>query len=74
MSRSYNYQMATVKDIAERFQDISNQAYSHLRTYYEAKGDSSMVLKLEQARRLSKIIKLTKEYDTLYGSASEIVE
>lgn len=68
MSKSYNYQVASVKDIAERFQDITNQAYSHLRTYYETKGDSSMVAKLEQARHLSKIIKLTKEYDALYGA------
>lgn len=68
MSKSYNYQVASVKDIAERFQVITNQAYSHLRTYYETKGDFSMVSKLEQARHLSKILKLTKEYDEMYGA------
>jgi len=68
MSESYNYQTANVKDIAERFQDITNQAYSHLRTYYETKGDVSMVSKLEQARMLSRVLKLTREYDAMYGA------
>lgn len=67
MSKSYNYQAASLEEVAFKFNSITNQAYSHLTTYYENKGDSEMVRKLQQARMLSRIRKMGAEYFALYG-------
>lgn len=67
MSKTYDYQKATLEEVAQKFNDITNQAYSHLTTYYEKKGDLQMVTKLQQARMLARIRKMVKEYEALYG-------
>jgi hypothetical protein len=69
MSKTYNYQTATVQEVAERFRTISNQAYSKLLAYYSE--DNTMSWKLQQARHLSKIICLQSSYDEIYGVGLE---
>lgn len=66
MSRTFNYQSATVEEIAEHLLTVQNQAYSRTLNYYKIKEDVLMVCKLEQAKILSKINKLKKEYSTNY--------
>lgn len=69
MSRSFDYQSATVGAIATRLLSVQNQAYYRLVAYYTNKTSANMVAKLEQARKLSTILRLQAEYDTLYGAA-----
>lgn len=66
MSRSFDYQSSSVEAIAERFFNITNQAYSRLVTYYSNKQDHAMVSKLVQARKLSTIQKLQSAYSAEY--------
>lgn len=61
-----------MKEVAEKFCTISNQAYSHLSKYYRLKGDHAMVAKLEQARALSKVFKAVDEYNEAYCTAVEV--
>jgi hypothetical protein len=69
MSRSFDYQSATVDAIAVRLLSVQNQAYYRLVTYYTNKQSIGMVVKLEQARKLSTILRLQSEYDDMYGAA-----
>jgi hypothetical protein len=67
MSRSFDYQSASVDAIAVRFNTVQDQSYHKLITYYTKKEDSAMVAKLVQSKKLSKIFKLMKEYAEEYG-------
>lgn len=67
MSRDFDYQSASVQEIAVRLHDVQNQAYSRLLAYYTNSNRSEMVSKLVQARLLSKILKLQKQYAEEYG-------
>jgi phosphopantetheine adenylyltransferase len=67
MSRSFDYRQATIEETARHLNTVQLQAYSKLVTYYTKKEDHAMLAKLEQAKRLAKILKLTQEYDALYG-------
>lgn len=69
MSRSFDYRKATLEETAHHLNTVQLQAYSKLIAYYTKKEDHAMLLKLEQAKRLAKILKLTQQYDALYGVA-----
>jgi phosphopantetheine adenylyltransferase len=69
MSRSFDYRKATLEETANHLNTVQLQAYSKLVAYYTKKEDDAMLAKLEQAKHLAKILKLTKEYDALYGAA-----
>jgi phosphopantetheine adenylyltransferase len=71
MSRSFDYRKATLEEAAHHLNTVQLQAYSKLVSYYQKKEDTAMLAKLEQAKRLSKILKLTQEYDAQYGKALE---
>jgi hypothetical protein len=68
MSRSFDYKKATLRETAQHLNTVQLQAYSKLIAYYTKKEDSAMLAKLEQAKKLAKILKLTEEYDALYGA------
>jgi hypothetical protein len=67
MSRSFDYQSASVDAIAVRLNTVQDQAYYRLVTYYTKKNNSAMLEKLAQAKKLSKIFKLQAEYIEEYG-------
>lgn len=67
MSRSFDYQSACVESIAVRLNTVQDQSYFRLTSYYAKKGDVAMLQKLQQARKLSKILKLQSEYVQEYG-------
>jgi hypothetical protein len=69
MSRSFDYQSASVDAIAVRLNTVQEQAYYRLVTYYNKKNDESMLAKLAQAKKLSKIFKLQAEYAREYCDA-----
>lgn len=66
----FDYQSAAPEQIAAHILTLHKQAYFRALTYYTNKGNDAMVAKLEQAYKLSKILKLQKEYDERYGHAS----
>jgi hypothetical protein len=68
MSRSFDYQTASVDATAVRLNSVQDQSYHKLITYYTKKEDLAMVAKLVQAKKLAKIFKLMKEYGEEYGS------
>ncbi len=70
MTNQINYQVASLEEIAARFEAISNQAYCHVFRYYTDKQDTTMLSKLQQARALSRIRKLQAEYLEKYGVAA----
>lgn len=65
MSRTFDYQLADVPAIAERFLTVQKQSYNKLTTYY--KDDPAMLAKLEQARDLSNVLRVQEEYTRKYG-------
>lgn len=67
MSRSFDYQSASVDAIAVRLNTVQDQAYYRLVTYYTKKNDNTMLAKLAQAKKLSKILKLQSEYAEEFG-------
>jgi hypothetical protein len=67
MSRSFDYQTASVDAIAVRLNQVQDQSYYRLITYYTKKNDSAMLSKLAQAKKLSKIFKLQQEYNEEYA-------
>jgi hypothetical protein len=68
MSRNFDYQSASVDAIAVRLNTVQDQSYRRLVAYYTKKGDATMLAKLAQARKLSKILKLQAEYAQEYGA------
>jgi phage terminase large subunit len=68
MARSFDYRASTIDEIATHLNTVQNQAFSKLIAYYTEKGDSEMLAKLQQARHLSKIVKLQQEYNAKYGA------
>jgi hypothetical protein len=67
MSRSFDYQSATPEQIAVRLNSVQKQAYFRLITYYTKKNNLAMVAKLQQARKLAKILELQHDYAKEYG-------
>lgn len=67
MSRSFDYQTASIDAIAVRLNTVQDQSYHKLITYYTKKEDFAMVAKLVQAKKLAKIFKMMKEYEEEYG-------
>ncbi len=71
MSRSYNYQVASVEDIAVRLHTIQRQSFNKLIAYYTIKGDVVMLAKLRQASDLSTILKLKAKYNETYNTSTD---
>jgi len=71
MSRSFDYRAASLVAVADHFNTVQPQAFTKLITYYSGKQDTEMLVKLQQARKLSKIIKLHSEYVAEFGVAPE---
>lgn len=69
MARSFAYAKSTVAEIAHHLNTVQLQAYSKLIKYYTDRNDTAMLFKLEQAKHLSKILKLSQEYNEKYGEA-----
>jgi hypothetical protein len=68
MSRSFDYRAASLVACANHLNTVQNQAFTKLITYYTTKGDEAMLAKLIQARHLAKVLKITADYDVLYGA------
>jgi hypothetical protein len=68
MSRSFDYQSASVDAIAVRLNTVQAQSYHKLVAYYRSKNDAAMLAKLEQAKKLATIFKLQAEYMKEYGN------
>lgn len=66
MSRSFDYQSASVDAIAVRLNTVQEQAYYRLVTYYTNKNNTAMLEKLAQAKKLAKILKLQEAYNQQY--------
>lgn len=58
----FDYQSSTPEEIAAHLLTVHRQAYFRVVSYYTAKGNAEMLAKLEQANKLSKILKLQREY------------
>ncbi len=71
MSRSFDYQKASVEDIAVRLHTIQRQSFNKLIAYYTIKDDVDMLAKLRQASDLSTILKLQARYDTTYNTSTD---
>jgi len=58
MARTFNYQRATVEDIAVHILTVQRQTYTKTLKYYTDRNDTEIVLKLVEADRLNRRSKL----------------
>lgn len=58
MARTFNYQRATVEDIALHILTVQRQSYTKTLKYYTDREDTEIVLKLVEADRINRRKKL----------------
>lgn len=65
MSRIFDYQAATLEEIAQHLNTVQTQAYSRVLKYYTEKCNTELIKKLEKAKILSQIYKLQEKLEAL---------
>lgn len=65
MSKNFDYQNCTVEQLADYVQSVSPNPITQALMYYQKKGDSVMVEKIKEARKIVRRRKLLKQLEQM---------